>query len=347
MTSSLPLLIYGLVTESGSGVNAITVKCRNETTNQILTETTAASGAFVFDLSNMSNGWADGQKITIYTIYQSFEGQVTITIDLPAYGYEQNIALSAVSDSELINYTTVQNVYNELDDKTADDISTARVVQAIQWAEGYINLKTGTFFKEVTLTNETHTVDRYSVETSTDFLDTVASTSTLRRDSGMGLNRNRVKTDFAPIVSVTSLSYNQAGYSEADSWTVLTEQTGSGGGFLVEDHRVGIIDFLTTYPRWGKRGWKITYVAGYDRDSTDEEVKSIISAVERLTTLLAVKSIVTSKSSGGSFESGRSVTIGKISISSGSMSFSQYLRSIQPEIDQLWSQLGNLGVEVI
>ena len=350
--SSLPLLVYGQVNESGSGVDSITVKVRNNTTNEVGTATTTSNGLYLIDIGSgdsFPSGWADGQQITIYTIYKSFEGETTFTITLPAYGYEQNITLSAVTDSELINYCSAQDVYDELDGKTASDIESRRVINAIQRAEGLINSKTRTFFKQVTLTDETHTVDRNTVETSVDFLDTVASMSTLRRDAGLGgMASNRVKTKFGPIVSVTSLSYNQAGYSEADSWTVLTEQTGSGGGFIVEDRDARIIDFLTAFPRWGKRGWKITYVAGYDRDSTDEFVIAILKVVERLTILLSVKSIITTKATGGSFDSGRSVTIGKIQISSGSVSNMQYLRSIQPEIDELWAEVGGmLQIEVV
>ena len=103
MTSSLPLLIYGIVSEDSDAVNTATVKCRNETTNQVLTTQTNSDGAYLFDLSNASDGWADGQQITIYTIYSTFEGQETLTIALPLYGYQQDIALSAVTDSELIN----------------------------------------------------------------------------------------------------------------------------------------------------------------------------------------------------------------------------------------------------
>ena len=84
-----------------------------------------------------------------------------------------------------------------MDGKTETDISTERVVSSIQRAEGLIDLKTGTFFKAVTLTDETHTADRYNVDISPDFLDSVASMSTLRRDSFSGSVNNRVKTDFS------------------------------------------------------------------------------------------------------------------------------------------------------
>lgn len=350
MPSSVPLMIYGQILESDSGVNAITVKCRNETTNEVGTFTTDSQGIYVADLSDSNkfpSGWTDGQQITIYTIYKSFQGQETVTIALPIYGYEQGITLSAITDSELIDYTSAQKVYDELGEQTASDISTERVINAIQWAEGEIDTETETSFKLITVTDETHTADRNSVEVSPDALDTFASTSTLRRDSWGTVTNNRVRTNFMPIVSVTSLSYNQAGYSEADSWTELTEQIGSGGGFIIEDKDAGIIDFLTTFPRLGKRSWKITYIYGYDPDSTDRKVISILRAVDRLTVLLAVKSIITSKSTEGAFDSGRSETIGRISISSGSVSNMQYLRSIQPEIDKLFNLLGNLIVEVI
>lgn len=344
---SLPLLIYGQVKESGTGVDSITVKCRNNTTNQRLTATTDSNGLFLFDLSNMSSGWANGQQITIYTIYKDFGGQETVTIALPLYGYQQDIALEAVSDSELIDYCSVQDVYDELDGKTSSEISAERVVNAIQRAEGLIDTKTGTSFKAITVEDEVHSADRYSVELSPDQLDQGISTTMVRRDNWGNIYNNRVKTNFAPVVSITSLSHNQAGSNDADSWTELTEQTGSSGGYVLENADAGIIDFLTIFPRIGKRSWKITYVYGYDPDSTDRRVISILRSIERLTILLAAKAIITTKATGSMFDSTGSTTIGRVSISAGSMSVSQYLRSIDPEIEELWANLGSLRIEVI
>lgn len=347
---ALPLIIYGQITESGTGVNAITVKCRNESTNNVGTATTDSNGLYLFDLSDTSkfaDGYTDVQQITVYTIYSNFEGQTTFTIALPIYGYEKNIALSAVTDSELIDYCSVQDVYDELDAKTNSDISTARIIKAIQRAEGLIDLKTNTSFKKITVTDEVHTVDRYSIETSPAYLDTINIPYNSRTDYwGSGV-QNRVKTDYAPIVSITSLSTNSAGFNSADSWTALTEQTGSSGDYLIADVTAGIIDFVNNYPRLGDRSWKITYVYGYDRDSTNRRVISLLKVVERLTIILACKSIITTKSTGAMFDSTRDVKIGTIEIKSGAMSSSQYLRSIEPEISELWKEIGELGVEVI
>lgn len=347
--TGIPLLIYGQITESGTGVNAITVKCRNETTNEVGTTTTDSGGLYLFDLSNtlsFPSGWTNGNQVTIYTIYSNFEGQETVTIALPLYGYEQNIVLSAVTDSELIDYCTIQDVYDELDAKTASDISTLRIIKAIQRAEGLIDLKTGTAFKEVTITNEVHTGDRYSLDTSPDQLDTIWGVN-VRRDGTFNRYSNRVKTEFHPIISITSLSINQAGYSSADSWTALTQQTGSGGDYYLEDTKAGVIDFLTNFPNVGKRSWKVTYVYGYDRDSTDRQVISMLKVVERLTILLACKSIITTKSTGAIFDTTRDIKIGAIELRGGAQSSSQYLNSIAPEIQELWGELGELGLEII
>ena len=348
--AGIPLIIYGQITESGSGVNAITIKCRNNSTNDVASGTTNSDGLFIFDLSddnNFPDGWQDGQSITLYTIYKNFEGQVTFTIALPVYGYEKNIALSAVTDSELIDYCSVQDVYDELDAKTSSDISAARIINAIQRAEGLIDLKTNTAFKQVTITDEVHVVDRYSIESSPAYLDTITPPYSNRTDYwGSGL-KNRVKTNYSPIVSITSLSTNSAGFNSADSWTARTQQSGSGGDFLIADTDAGIIDFVNNYPRLGDRSWKLTYVYGYNRDSTDRRVISLLRVIERLAVILACKAIITTKTTGAMFDSTRDVKIGAIEIKAGAGSGVQYLKSIEPEITELWREVGELGIEVI
>ena len=348
--ANFPLLVYGQVTESGTGVDAITVKLRNNSTNDVASTTTDSNGIYLFDLSDktlFANGYTDNQSISTYTIYKNFEGQTTFTIDLPTYGYQKNIALSAITDSQLISYTPAQYVYDELDAKTATDISVARIVNAIQRAEGLIDLKTNTSFKQITVTDEVHSVDRYSIETSPVYLDTISPLFNSRTDYwGAGL-QNRVKTNYGPVVSITSLSTNSAGYGSADSWTALTQQTGSAGDYILVDANAGIIDFVDDYPRLGYRSWKITYVYGYNRDSTDRRVIALLKVVERLTVLLACKAIISTKSTGAMFDSTRDIKIGVIDIKAGAMSGGQYIRSIEPEITELWKQIEDSGIEVI
>src|SRR3990167_6904765 len=139
MPSNLPLLVYGQLTESGSPAASATVKIRNNSTNQVATYTTNEDGLYLADLSDeskFSEGYTFGQQITVYTIYTAFEGETSFTLASPIYGYEKNITLTAISDSQLVDYTTPQNVYDELDGKTTSDISAGRIVRAIQEAEG-------------------------------------------------------------------------------------------------------------------------------------------------------------------------------------------------------------------
>ena len=48
----IPYLGFGTVKESGSGVNSATVKARNETTNETISQTTDANGVYLFDFND-------------------------------------------------------------------------------------------------------------------------------------------------------------------------------------------------------------------------------------------------------------------------------------------------------
>jgi len=343
--AQIPLLIYGTITESGSGVDTITVKLRNETTNETITGTTNSDGLYVLDASNFTSGYVDGDQITVYTIYQNFEGQATITVALPTYSYEQDIALSEVEDSEEIDYCTFQDVYDELDEKTATDIATTKLIKAIQRAEAQIDLRTGTSFKINTETDEVHSMNRYNADVSPEKLD--LGYNFPQRSDRWGNINNRVKVNKTPLISITSLYKNGAASSSADSWTELTEQTGSSGDFIVMNKDAGIIDFVNNYPTFGERSWKISYTWGHNPDSTDRDIMARIRAVQRLTILLASKMVLSRKSSGAIFDSTRDIKIGTIEIKGAGTSTRQHMVEIQDEINDLWNTLGDLGVEVI
>jgi len=341
----LPLMIYGTVTESGTGVDAITVKARNESTNQTTTATTNSSGQYVIDAANFTDGYQDGDQITVYSIYSNFEGEETITVALPIYLYEQNLTLSTVSDSNEIDYCTVQDIYDELDGKTSSDIATTQVIKAIQRAEGLVDLKTDTSFKINTETDEIHTMNRYDTTISPEKLD--SGYGMPQRVDRYGSINNRVKVNKTPLISITSLSKNGAGSTSADSWTVLTEQTGSGGDFIATHKDAGIIDFIDNYPSYKERSWKTTYTWGHDPDSTDRDIISRVRVVQRITILVATKTILSRKSSGSIFDSTRDIKIGTIEIKGAGQSTSTHISDINAELADLWNTLGDLGIEVI
>lgn len=342
-------LIYGILYDDDgtTPLASVTVRGRNERTGNKITTTTDVNGVYILDFGNITGGWKDGDQLTAYVIYSDYEDSETITIDIAtAYFTEKNLTLVAIADSTTIDYCTAQDVYDELDAKTSSDISVNRIIKAIQRAEGLIDLKTGTAFKSITVADEVHTGDRYSLDTSPDQLDMFGGVN-IRRDNTFNHFSNRVRTNFHPIVSVTSLSVNSSGFASADSWTALTQQTGSGGDYYLEDAEAGVIDFLNNYPIIGKRSWKVSYTYGYDRDSTDRRVIAMLKVVERLTILLACKSIITTKSTGAIFDTTRDIKIGAIELRGGAQSSSQYLASVEPEIQELWREIGELGIEVI
>ncbi len=343
--SSIPLIIYGTVTESGSGTPDVTVKARNETTNQTLSTTADNNGQYVFDAANFTDGYQDGDLITIYTIYSNFEGQETVTIALPLYSYEQDIILSTIEDSELIDYCTVQDVYDELDGKTNADISTQKIINQVQRAEAKVDLKTDTSFKINIVTDEVYSFTRYNSDISPTYLDRVNPFP--QRSDRWGYIQNQVKVNNNPIISITSLSVNRASSVNSDSWTVLTEQTGSGGDFMATNKDAGIIEFLNEYPSLGERSWKISYTWGHDPDSTDRMIQSRVRLVRQITALLSAKYVLSTKSSGSIFDSTRDIRIGTIEIKGAGQSTSTHIRDIDNELADLWNTLGDMNVEVI
>ena len=242
-------LIYGTLydTDGTTPIANATVRGRNESTSNTISTTTDANGNYILDFGNITGGWSDGDILTAYVIYTNYEDTESVTTGISVgYSTNKDLTLVEVADNTSIDYCTVQDVYDELDGKTSSDISTDRIIRAIQRAEGLIDLKTDTSFKSITVTDEVHTGDRYTLETSTDAIDTYASMTTLRRDPGVSAVNNRVRTNYGPIISVSSLSINQAGYNASDDWSELTQQTGSGGDYIIEDADAGIIDFITT-----------------------------------------------------------------------------------------------------
>jgi len=342
-------LLYGILYDADgtTPVANATVKGRNESTGSKISITTDGSGQYILDFGNITGGWNDGDTLTAYTIYTDYESTVSVVATIAIPYSEQNLTLTAVADSSTVVYCTVQDVWDDLDSKTSSDISSDRIIKAIQQAEGLIDLRTLTFFKEVTVTDEVHTGDRYTLDVSPDYLDTLAPGINSRRDSMYGNINNRVATKHKPVVSITALSINQATSDAADSWNALIEQTGSGGDYYLEDSEAGVIDFLTSFPRLGKRSWKVTYVAGHDRDSTDQYVISLLRVIRRLATLIAVKNVITVKSSGSMFDSSNDVKIGTIEIKSGAGSTQSFISTMDTEIIDLWKEVGDFGIEVI
>ncbi len=147
----------------------------------------------------------------------------------------------------------------------------------------------------------------------------------------------RVKLPYKPILTISSASRNTGSHHGADSWESLTEQTGSGGDFII-DKQAGEMVFLKTFPIPKKRSLKITGTYGFS---------SVPLHVQRLCTLLVVKRVIMSRMSNSQYSSTDSITVEGISISKGVTQSQSYMDGLKAEIDELWKRVGDFNSTVV
>ena len=334
MPVNLPYVISGTITDTdGSTVVAsATVRARNETTGDIILTTTNSSGQYLLDASNFANGWDKTQKFTVYVIYTNLEASTTL--DASGTGeHEADLTLSLVADSSLINYCTVQDVYDELD-ITETDVASQKIIKWVQRAEARIDEKTQTKFVPTTVTNEIYDLNQFTSVRSPEQMQNYGFIG--RRDHWLVNPRDKFKLNKSPIISITTLEKNSAAPNSADSWTTLTEQTGSGGDYVV-DLSTGWVDFLNNQPKYGKRTARATYIYG---------TSSVPGHVERLTILLAVSDIVRRSASNSQFNSAEDISIGELSTTNRAGAVSTYLRNLKEELKEAWEEVGVLNAEM-
>lgn len=133
-------------------------------------------------------------------------------------------------------------------------------------------------------------------------------------------------------VRMIRLSTNGASVYQADSWTDLEPQSGGGGSFVVYKE-TGLIGFVNNFPSLGIRSIKASYSYGF---------KTVPKTVERLTVLLAVKDILSSKTSSSQFDSIDSISLEGISIRKGGAVTTQYFNWLNQEIERLWGIIGEM-----
>lgn len=330
---SLPFLISGVVydTDTTTTLASVTVRARNETTNDRLETTTNAEGQYIIDCANFAGGYnSTTDSVTIYVYYENAQDSETVV--LSAGTHTANLTLVTVVDSSLIYYCTVQDIWDELDDLGSSDISARRIVKAIQRSEGEIEANTHTFFREVTITNEYYDFNQYSSHKSPERLLEISPIQ--RHDYMNTIFNDSFFLKHYPITSITTLSTNSASVSSTDSWTALTEQTGSGGDFVWET--TGLVRFINNGPSYGKRRIRMTYNYGY---------ATVPKTVERLTILLSIRDIIMSKMHSNQFNVQDNVSIGEISISKNIAQSVGYMRWINGEIDRLYSEIGKMKNE--
>ena len=216
MAGTLPtytLLIA--VTVGGSAYQNIRVYVRNERTNETINGDTNFDGETLLDAANFTFGVATGDLLTIFTVYQNYDGSTTHTVTTG--GADISLALTTISVTDALRYFTVQDYYDEVGYNLTDSdiISSVDVVKVGTDIEKEIdNTMMKRFDSANIVTDEYHDAKRY---------------------------QNQFFLENTPIQSITGFFINDAsqgsqyqwrnlGYNLLDAFTSTTEWTGASGG---------------------------------------------------------------------------------------------------------------------
>lgn len=328
--TSLPYPVNGTITDSDSSAVVTKVVLRNDRTGEKISVVSNSLGQYVMDAANLASGYMDSDRITIIVGYGDEEGESSILIS--SQTHEVNIETSVIEESSDVTYCKVQDVLDELGDKTTDDISYERIRKTILRAESEIDERSGTKFASTTVTDEIYDFDQYTSYKSAEQLRGYSSDILVgtRQDSWNTFFNDKIVFENKPVISITSLSKNNAGPGDTDNWESLTEQTGTGGDYTIYKD-IGVLKFIKNAPPIGARKIKTTYIYGYS---------TVPKIVEKLAILISVKSILQSTSNSSMFDSPDSISLEGISISKGTGGSVSYITNLTNEINQLWKNVG-------
>lgn len=406
---NFPYIVYGTITDSeASNPDNAKVILRNDRTGEKTSGNTNSSGVYLLDAANLTNGYVDSDRFTVICAYGDEDNEESFLMSSYPGGHMVNLTLATVAESSDTTYCQIQDVLDELGDKTTSDIAYERVRKIIIRAESEIDERSGTTFKSTLISKEILNFDQYTswksaeqlrgyqsdmiVGTRNDYWNTyfndkirvknaplinpftqlsavtttVATTLTVDSTSGFpssgtifiynstngteridytgttsttftGCTRSADSTTATAhaddsYVSMNSVSKNTGGSSGEDNWEDLEPQLGGGGSYIINTN-TGIVIFVNNPPPLGIRKMRVSYSHGYD---------SVPKTIERLSILLSVRDVLTSKSSDEEFDKIDDMSLDGISTSGGVGGSVNYFRFLNEEIERLWKIVGDL-----
>lgn len=411
--ASLPFVIFGTITDTDStNPSGAKVVMRNDRTGEKINTTTNSSGEYTLEAANLASGYMETDRLTIICAFGDADNESSILISDYDGGTTVNLTLTTVAESSDTYMAQVQDVLDELGDKTTSDISYERIRKIILRAEAEIEERTETAFQPTVVTDEIYDFDQYTgykspeqlltyrsdiqFGTRNDFWSThfndrflikksplvnpsiklngetttTATTITVDSTSNFpslgtlfiynstngteaitytgktsttftGCTRSTNSTTASAhednaYVTMISLSKNDQGRSNEDSWVDLEPQAGGGGDFLYSNN-TAMITFVNNVPSRGSRKIKTSYSYGY---------LNVPGQVERLCILLSVRDVLSSKQFGSQFDSIDSIRLEGISISKGISTSVNYMNWLGEEIERLWKIVGEMAQTV-
>jgi hypothetical protein len=222
--------------------------------------------------------------------------------------------------------------------------TTPNSTQLNQWikeAEAQIEGKLGQMFGSTTATNFVQSYDEHTSLKE----DLSPVYSSMGHDySGLNLNTSTFLVDnnglrIYPIISITSLYRNVAGDTEADSWELLTENTGSSGDFIL-DKLNGKIIFINKLPIRGKKRaikWSGTYGSS-----------SVPVEIQMLATKIVAQRAMQVKIKKGMMSNTDSYSLEGFSRKKELSQNVSYLQELDRELDRIWEDIsGTFQSEIV
>ena len=208
-----------------------------------------------------------------------------------------------------MTYTNEKLIEQEIGEQyDANSIPNSETISNwIEEVEAEIDLITGTSFTTNTTTDEYH-----------DYTD----------------NQNYFVVKNRPLLSVTSLAYNENGLGESPSWVTLTE--GEANDFLVYEDQSRIRIHSNNYSiPYGHKNIKITYTWG---------MSSVPKTIQKVATLMVVERILDMKVKEFKNKSPMGMTIGEISIMSNYNDIISQKNTYLKDINRIFGNHGTLKV---
>lgn len=242
---------------SGTAINNVLVSFMNVTNNNELTTTTNSSGQVQINLGNFTNGWSNGNEISVFVSYGRYYKETVFTIDTATYpdGYDMGTLTVSTSYETKAMYCTIADV-RAMSKIESSEWSDDTIHRLIRRKTKYIDEITGRTWKGIqTETNELYDGD------DTDIL---------------WLNH----TD---IQSLTSLSIDDDGDG---TYTSVTVSSGTvkyihvySEGRLVLDNNKNVE--VTSFTA-GPNSVKVTYTWGNDEPTDDVKELCILLCLNEI-----------------------------------------------------------------
>lgn len=210
----------------------------------------------------------------------------------------------------------------------------------IEEVESEIDELTETSYTEVTVTDEIMPYDDSNGWISdTKIYPTGRSDAMSENRCSMFFTYNGIKVK--PILSVISLYRNtQSDDSNTDGWELLTEQTGSGGDFIV-NKPTGMLTFIRNKPNWGsKRALKSTFKYG--------GTAFINPLVRTLATKMVARRVLNAKVMKSQMSSIDDISLESITIQKGANKTVTLMKYLDQDIENIKNKLvGTLKVDIV